>query len=127
MRGLWVIWIGVMAPGACAGRQVIRCALAGAVAWTVSACVGPNFVPPPAPDVSGYLPGKLASPDPGKGGPRIAGQHFITGADVSARWWAAFRSEPLNELIRQAVEHNPNLQAAEAAIRVAHFNAQAQR
>jgi NodT family efflux transporter outer membrane factor (OMF) lipoprotein len=93
----------------------------------LSGCVGPNFVPPPAPAVDNYLPGKLASPDPGKGGPDVAGQHFVTGADVSARWWAAFRSEPLNDLIRQAVEHNPTLQSAEAAIRIANFSALAQR
>jgi NodT family efflux transporter outer membrane factor (OMF) lipoprotein len=93
----------------------------------VSGCVGPNFVPPPAPDAEGYLPGKLMSPNPGPGGPRVAGQHFITGADVSARWWAAFRSEPLSELIRQSVEHNPTLQSAEAAIKIANYNALAQR
>ena len=93
----------------------------------LSGCVGPNFVPPPAPATDRYLPGKLASPDAGSGGPRVAGQHFVNGADVSARWWAAFRSEPLNDLIRQAVEHNPSLQSAEAAIRVANFNALAQR
>ena len=61
------------------------------------------------------------------GGPRIAGQHFVTGADVSARWWAAFKSTPLNRLVRQSVDRNPNLQAAEAAIKVAQYNAQAQR
>jgi NodT family efflux transporter outer membrane factor (OMF) lipoprotein len=94
---------------------------------TLSGCVGPNFVPPPAPAADGYLPGKLASPDPGPGGPKVASQHFVTGEDISARWWAAFRSEPLNDLIRQAVEHNPSLQSAEAAIRVANYNALAQR
>jgi NodT family efflux transporter outer membrane factor (OMF) lipoprotein len=93
------------------------------LAAVMSGCVGPNFNPPPAPDVETYLPGKLASPN----GSRVAGQHFVTGAQVSARWWAAFQSEPLNDLIRQSVEHNPNLQAAEAAIRVAQFNALAQR
>jgi NodT family efflux transporter outer membrane factor (OMF) lipoprotein len=74
------------------------------------------------------LPGKLASPSGGPGaGPPIARQHFVTGADVSARWWAAFRSEPLNDLIRQSVEHNPTLQSAEAAIKIANYNALAQR
>jgi NodT family efflux transporter outer membrane factor (OMF) lipoprotein len=110
----------------CAARQWRQLAcgvLAGALAWSVAGCVGPNFVPPPAPDVDTYLPGRLASPNGG----RVGGQHFVTGAQVSARWWAAFQSEPLNDLIRQAVEHNPNLQAAEAAIRVAQFNALAQR
>jgi NodT family efflux transporter outer membrane factor (OMF) lipoprotein len=98
--------------------------LSGAIA---GCAVGPNFTPASAPDVKGYVPGKLASPDPGKGEPRVAGQHFVTGADVSARWWSAFKSPRLNELVKQSVDHNPNLQAAEAAIRIAQYNAQAQR
>ena len=89
--------------------------------------MGPNFSPAPAPDVTGYVKGKLTSADPGKGPPSIPGQRFITGADVSARWWAAFKSQPLNDLVRQSVNHNPNLQAAEAAIKIAHYNALAQR
>ncbi|MBV8920967.1 efflux transporter outer membrane subunit [Bradyrhizobium sp.] len=102
--------------------------LVGGVALAVSGCVGPNFEPPAAPPVAGFLPGKkLLQPEAGSGGPRIASQHFITGADVSARWWAAFRSPPLNNLVRDAVNHNPNLQSAEAAIKVANFNALAQR
>jgi NodT family efflux transporter outer membrane factor (OMF) lipoprotein len=116
-----------MAPHDHLRQGTLRIVLAAGVCCSVAGCVGPNFVPAAAPDTSGYLPGKLASPDPGKGGPRVAAQHFVTGADISARWWAAFRSQPLNDLIRQAVEHNPTLQSAEAAIRVAHFNAQAQR
>jgi NodT family efflux transporter outer membrane factor (OMF) lipoprotein len=98
------------------------------VVLTVSGCVGPNFVPPPAPDAEGYLPGKLAPASGGPGeGPSVPTQHFVSGAAVSARWWAAFRSEPLNDLIRQSVEHNPTLQSAEAAIKIANYNALAQR
>jgi NodT family efflux transporter outer membrane factor (OMF) lipoprotein len=109
-------------------RLLAHTMLLGAIVGSVSGCaVGPNFTPAPAPDVSGYVPGKLASPGPGRGGPRVVGQHFVTGADISARWWSAFRSPVLNELVKQAVDHNPNLQAAEAAIKVAHYNARAQR
>jgi outer membrane protein TolC len=94
----------------------------------VSGCaVGPDFKPAPAPDVSGYVPGKLASPNPGSGGPRVAAQHFVTGENISARWWAAFKSQPLDALVKQSVDHNPNLQAAEAAIKIAQYNALAQR
>jgi NodT family efflux transporter outer membrane factor (OMF) lipoprotein len=94
----------------------------------VSGCVGPNFEPPAVPPVDGYLPGKkLLQPEAGAGAPRIASQHFITGQDVSARWWAAFRSPPLDHLVRDAVDHNPNLQSAEVAIKVANYNALAQR
>ena len=99
-----------------------------AVSIAVSGCaVGPNFQPASVPEVDGYVRGRLASPNPGSGGPRVAGQHFVTGADVSARWWAAFKSPLLNELVKQSVDNNPNLQAAEAAIKVAQYNAQAQR
>jgi NodT family efflux transporter outer membrane factor (OMF) lipoprotein len=102
--------------------------LAGILALATSGCaVGPNFHPAEAPDVNGYVPGKLASPNPGPGGPRVAAQHFVNGADVSARWWAAFKSPLLSELVKQSVDHNPNLQAAEAAIKIAHYNALAQR
>ena len=107
-----------------AGRALASCV---ALSLAVSGCVGPNFVPPAAPAVDGYLPGKLASPNPGAGGPKVASQHFVSGEAVSARWWAAFQSEPLNQLIRDSVNHSPTLQAAEAAIKVAQYNAQAQR
>jgi len=106
---------------------------AGAIVLTaasiaISGCVvGPNFNPAAVPDVTGYVKGRLASADPGRGPPNIPGQRFITGADVSARWWAAFKSQPLNDLVKRSVEENPNLQAAEAAIKVAHYNAFAQR
>ena len=109
-------------------RSLTRIVLLGVIGVSISGCaVGPNFTPPAAPDVAGYVPGKLNSPSPGPGAPRVAGQHFVSGADVSARWWSAFKSQPLNDLVKQSVDHNPNLQAAEAAIRVAQYNAQAQR
>src|SRR6202790_4309470 len=103
-------------------RAVAAATIVAVVSASISGCaVGPNFNPAAAPDVNGYVPGKLASPDPGPGGPRVASQHFVSGADVSARWWAAFKSPLLDELVRQSVDHNPNLQAAEAAIRVANY------
>src|SRR5580692_9959284 len=109
-------------------RRTIRGVLVAALASASSGCaVGPNFSPAPAPPVDTYLPGKLATPDGGKGGPRIAPQHFVTGADVSARWWAAFRSPGLDDLVRQSVEHNPTLQSAEGAIKISYYNALAQR
>src|SRR6202008_1676173 len=67
------------------------------------------------------------SPEAKPGAPKIAGQHFVTGEAVSARWWAAFRPQPLTDLIRDAVNHSPTLQSAEAAIKIANYNALAQR
>ncbi|MGA7806023.1 efflux transporter outer membrane subunit [Bradyrhizobium sp.] len=117
-----------MLKNARGARRTLCGSFAAALACAMSGCaVGPNFSPEPAPAVDGYLPGKLASPGAGRDGPRIAGQRFVTGADVSARWWAAFQSPPLNDLVRDSVDHNPNLQAAEGAIKVAFYNALAQR
>lgn len=109
--------------------QLLVGALHGVIALLVAGCaVGPNFVRPAAPDADRYVPGKLASPQAAAQGTRGgAAQHFVNGADVSARWWSAFQSRPLNDLIRQAVDRNPTLQAAEAAIRVAQYNAAARR
>jgi len=101
---------------------------AAAAALLLASCaVGPNFVPPAAPDVTGYTREPLKSPSTEAGGPRIARQRFVSGAEIATHWWAAFRSPGLNELIRLSVENNPTLQSAEAAIKVANFNALAQR
>jgi len=109
-------------------RRIVGATIGAILSVAISGCaVGPNFNPPPVPDVGGYVRGKLTSPNPGTNSPRVSGQHFVTGADVSARWWSAFKSPRLNELVRGAVEHNPNLQAAEAAIKIAQYNALAQR
>jgi NodT family efflux transporter outer membrane factor (OMF) lipoprotein len=126
-------WIVRLSPGGRGlirrnGRLLTHTMLVGGIVVSISGCaVGPNFNPAAVPDVNGYVPGKLASPNPGPGGPRVASQHFVTGAEVSARWWSAFKSPSLNVLIKHAVDHNPNLQAAEAAIKVAQYNALAQR
>lgn len=106
-------------------RSAIAASCAGLL---LSSCaVGPNFSPPPTPDVTRYTPEPLSSPHPNSEPPKVAGQRFIEGADIPARWWAAFRSKPLNDLIRLSVDHNPTLQASEAAIRLANYNALAQR
>ncbi|MGO9358016.1 MAG: efflux transporter outer membrane subunit [Xanthobacteraceae bacterium] len=114
-----------------AGPRSAKARLAAGVSFlalALSGCaVGPNFTPPTSPDVNRYTAQPTASTPLDPNGPKIAGQHFVNGGDVAARWWAAFRSQPLNDLIRMSVEHNPSLQSAEAAIKVAEFNALAQR
>ena len=106
----------------------LRALGAAAAALFLAGCaVGPDFVSPPAPSVTGYTPEPLKSPRADSDGPRVPQQHFASNTDISTRWWAAFRSVPLNDLIRLSVEHNPSLQSAEAAIKVANFNALAQR
>ena len=109
-------------------RVVAGATIASLVSVMVSGCaVGPNFAPPPTPDVDRYTRERLASPNAGPGAPHVEGQHFVSGADISSRWWEAFHSRPLDDLIKLSVDHNPTLQATEAAIKTAQFNALAQR
>lgn len=89
--------------------------------------VGPDFTPPKPPAVSGYtakpLPARTASA-PVKAG---EAQRFKPGQDIQADWWHLFHSDPLNQLVEQALANNPTLPAAQAALREAHENTTAQR
>ena len=88
------------------------------VASLAGCALGPDFVPPAPPAVVGYLPPiGASSPD------IVPGQHLIAGGDILGRWWEAFRSPHLNDLITCGIERNPGLQAAEAAVRVAQAGA----
>jgi len=89
--------------------------------------VGPDFVRPDAPKVSSYTAAATdGSAAMAPGGGELAPQ-WHEGADVPAQWWKLFGSAALNELVAAAQAANPDLQAAEAALRVAQENAAAQR
>lgn len=100
--------------------------MAVATAALLAGCaVGPNFKPPEAPDVDGYVAGALpatASTDKVAGG---QSQHFVKGGDIPAHWWTLFHSTELNALIEQSLTHNPDLKAAQAALQVAQENTRA--
>src|SRR3954464_1940996 len=68
--------------------------------------------------LKGFLPGERES---------VPGSTIAPGADISARWWEVFHSRQLNRLIQDGIDNNPDLQAAEAAGRVAQANALALR
>jgi NodT family efflux transporter outer membrane factor (OMF) lipoprotein len=109
-------------------RLMAGVTMASLVSVMVSGCaVGPNFALPPAPDVERYTRERTSSPNADAGDPHVEAQRFAGGADISLRWWTAFHSKPLDQLIKMSVAHNPSLQSAEAAIKVAQFNALAQR
>ena len=81
--------------------------------------VGPDFVPPDLAANAGYSRDKLtttarADIDAG-GGP----QRLIDGMDIPGQWWALFRSPALNALVEEALHANPDVSAAQAALRQA--------
>lgn len=111
-------------------RQVLGAGAAALVAAGLGGCaLGPAFNTPAAPAAAGdrYTPTPLAAQTaaaPGAGG---AAQQFAMGQDIPAQWWTVFRSPALDQLIRGALEQNPNMAAAEATLRQAQesYNAQA--
>ncbi|MFZ0495462.1 MAG: efflux transporter outer membrane subunit [Methylocella sp.] len=101
---------------------------AGLACNLLSACaVGPSFETPAAPDVTGYTKEPLKASSASAGSGKGQGQRFVQDLDIPGQWWATFHSRPLNDLIEDALKHNPDLQAAQAALRVAHENAEAQK
>lgn len=91
----------------------------------VSCAVGPDFHPLPPPCVTRYtmkpLPKKtVATPVPGG-----KSQILSYNQAIPAMWWTLFHSPQLDALIRQGLANNPNLVAAQAAIRVAQQNLRA--
>ena len=97
--------------------------IATTAALSLSGCaVGPDFKIPLAPLVA-------LTPKPLKA-PGLAGgemQRFAHGIDIPGAWWMLFRSRSLNSLIERALRDNYDLKTAQAALRVAHANAAAQR
>lgn len=78
---------------------------------------GPDFRAPAPPTLETYsaapLPASTASA-PIRGG---EAQRFVSNLDIPADWWTLFRSQALNQLIEQALRSNPDIDAAQAALR----------
>ena len=90
----------------------------------LSGCaVGPDFERPDAPPVSGYTVGRLPASTAAADG---AAQRFHKGRDVPGEWWTLFRSNALKALIEEGLANNPDLEAAQAALRIARENTRAQ-
>ena len=101
-----------------AARTLAASALASLALW--GCAVGPDFLRPDPPTGDRYtadpLPVQTASAAVGGG----AAQHFAGDRDIQGDWWALFRSPALDALIKEALATNPDLTAAQAALRQAH-------
>lgn len=89
--------------------------------------VGPNFKTPPAPKAKGYTAAPLSSTASVTNVTAGGAQTFVQGGDISGEWWTLFHSQPLNDLIERSLTNNPNIKAAQAALRAARENLLAQR
>ncbi len=105
----------------------MQTSLSIAISLALGGCVvGPDFKSPAAPQLSNdrytatALPTTTAeTKDAGHTG--IA-QHTNYGQALPQQWWTLFHSAQLDQLIRSALDHNPSLAAAEASLRQAQEN-----
>src|SRR5215475_7647590 len=110
--------------GVCCGRMGARSYLILCTALLMSSCaVGPDFERPEAPPVGGYTVGRLPASTEAADG---QAQRFHRGRDIPGEWWALFRSKALQALVEEGLRNNPDLEAAQAALRIARENAFAQ-
>ncbi|GLS42332.1 histidine kinase [Methylobacterium brachythecii] len=103
-----------------------------ALASGLSACaVGPDYMAPADPAVTGYTREPLKDPHAASGMKTTQGgsadQDFVKGADIPGQWWTLFRSKALNRLVEEALANNPSIDAAQASLRMARENVEAQK
>jgi NodT family efflux transporter outer membrane factor (OMF) lipoprotein len=107
-------------------RMDIAAAAAAGLAAGIAACaVGPNFKRPTPPADSGYgaapSAGATAAAEGAAGNAqRGDAQRFVAGMDIPSEWWTLFKSPKLNVLVERAIKGNPNVGAAQAALKQAH-------
>jgi NodT family efflux transporter outer membrane factor (OMF) lipoprotein len=75
--------------------------------------VGPNFTRPTAPSAARYT----ADTPRGEGATASdTAQHIALGREIEGNWWALFRSDTIDHIVKQAVEHNRSLVASKATL-----------
>jgi NodT family efflux transporter outer membrane factor (OMF) lipoprotein len=93
------------------------------IVLAVGGCtVGPDFHRPQPSADTGYTPEPLATQTASVNTRAGLAQHFIPERDIPGDWWTLFHSAPLDRLIENALHANPDLDAAQAALREAQEN-----
>ncbi|HEX4150863.1 MAG TPA: efflux transporter outer membrane subunit [Steroidobacteraceae bacterium] len=100
-------WIAVPAAAAC-------------LAVCTACAVGPNYRRPAPPHDPGYGAAPSAGTTAAASGAAGNAQRFVAGMDIPSDWWTLFKSPKLNRLIQQSLRGNPDVGAAQAALKQAH-------
>jgi len=90
-----------------------------ALAVLASCAVGPDYQRPTTATGSGYAPQAMADTTASTAGPAGNSQHFVMGRDIPFAWWTQFQSPQLDKLVEKALQANPTIPAAQAALRQA--------
>ena len=100
--------------------------MTGTTVLLAACAVGPDYRAPEAPASSPYT--ERPQPERTEAAAVRGGeaQRFEVGAEISADWWKLFGSAALDEMIRTALAGHPTLAAAQATLRQAQENLNAQ-
>src|ERR1700684_2613540 len=75
--------------------------------------VGPHFTRPTVPPTARYTGDTLRGEDASASD---TVQHIALGREIEGNWWTLFRSDAIDKLVKQAVEHNRSLVASRATL-----------
>lgn len=107
-----------------AARRISTLALAASAA----ACtVGPPYVKPESPEISGYTAQPLPASLPAAATGAPGAQRLQYGENVPPKWWQSFGSPALDDLMTRALAHNLELEAARQTLEQAQYNLKAVR
>lgn len=101
-----------------------RSLLVSVVMMIAGCAVGPDFKSPESPKLTRYTEKPI--PDQMVATPNVPGgtaQSFDHDADIPDQWWKLYKSPDLDKLVELALQKNPNLAAADAALRSAQATA----
>jgi NodT family efflux transporter outer membrane factor (OMF) lipoprotein len=93
-----------------------RTVLFAATSLLASCTVGPDFERPAPPETKGYTEEKEGLPAMHVEGGKEKEQRLLVGQDIPGEWWHLFRSDRLNNVLKQAVADNQNILAATATL-----------
>lgn len=97
-------------------------------ALMLGACaVGPNFKRPAPPAAADYGSASAPAQTTASDSPDGTAQRFVADLDIPGQWWTLFQSPVLSGLVSDGFKANPDVHAAEAALREAHELYLAQR
>ncbi len=88
---------------------------------------GPDFKRPDAPTSAGYAAPAATQETVSASVAQGEAQRFVATQDIPFEWWTLFQSPQLDALIKRAFKANPDIEAAQAAVRQAQEYAAAQQ
>jgi NodT family efflux transporter outer membrane factor (OMF) lipoprotein len=97
------------------------------LAMLAGCAAGPDYARPALPLPASYVAEPFDAATTANDAKLGEAQHFVAQRDIPGQWWELFHSQPLNALVEASLKQNPNVDAAQAALRGAMESVYAQQ